>query len=261
MTEVFHLTNRSGQNLVGAVWHNAAAQGLVFLQHGLSGYRQQPFLLTLAKRLFDEGLTVVTFDAANSFGASDGELSQATLTRHHHDLVDIIGWSRGQSWCRESFFLVGHSLGGASVLLYALAHPHGVKGIAALSPVTGYRNWAYAYQKYRPADWALWQTQGYLEKLDSATGKRGVIGQAYCKDLESYDLIAQAPFLRVPVFVLGGDQDPTTPFECLQELFAQLPKSAVSRLVCRTGAPHTFKDEQDIQFQAAAVLDWLKGLI
>jgi len=262
MTLAFRLTNRSGQTLVGEVAVPAAPQGLVFIQHGLSGSRRQDYIIALRERLYEQGLTVCTFDAANAWGESDGDLHQATLTNHYHDLCDVIAWASQQSWYRVPFTLVAHSLGGASAILYTLNHPEHVRALAPLSTVTGYRHWVYAYEKNMPTEWAAWQRDGYLEKSNPAIGRNGRISRAFLDDLRQYDLITHAAELHVPVFMLVGNADSKTPPECQKEFFDQLPATVqnISQLHYIDGAPHTFVDAADIEQLCEALSQWLQNL-
>lgn len=259
MADEFKITNRSGQTLVGDVRIANIPKGLVFIQHGLSGFRKQPYLAALCDYLHQQSFTVCAFDAANSFGESDGALEQATLTRHHNDLVDVISWAKGQSWYQSPYYLVGHSLGGASVILYAARYPEEVAALAPLSTVTGGKNWIYAHETYVPADWGEWQRTGYREKVSKTSGKTGRISMAFVDDLRQYELLELAPKLTMPVFMMVGDKDTSTPVECQKPFFEGLSdkvKSA-SCLHIVEGAAHTFEREANIQTLCQKLIAWL----
>ena len=131
-----HFKNRKGQRIVALVDRSQKnQQGLVFVTHGLGGYKEQDHIKTFADAFKEEGFTVVRFDATNAFGESDGKYENATTTNYFEDLEDVISWSSTQDWYTEPFWLAGHSLGGLSIILFAEKFPDKVKAIAPISTV------------------------------------------------------------------------------------------------------------------------------
>jgi pimeloyl-ACP methyl ester carboxylesterase len=261
MPENFNLFNRNGLKIVGDLYEaGQPCHGLVFVQHGLGGYRKQSYITTLSEALQNNGYTVVAFDSTNSFGESDGKLENATLSNHARDLEDVISWSKDQDFYQEPFSLVGHSLGGASVFLYTLHHPDKVKTLAPLSMVTGYNAWEEVFKTYRENEWKEWQTQGYLEKSDQKIGKSGRISTDFLEDLKLYDLVAQAHLIKTPVFMAVGSKDPTTPVKTQESIFQklQLETQNVSAFHIINEAGHTFDKDQDIKILTEKLYLWLK---
>src|SRR3989338_7714424 len=137
--EKLFIHNRKGKKLAVIIGHSDQQRGLAFVMHGLSGFKEQEHIKTLADAFHDKGFSVVRFDTTNTFGESDGKYEDATVTNYYEDLEDIINWASGQGWYQEPFALAGHSLGGICVILYAEKYPEKVKGLAPISTVVSGR--------------------------------------------------------------------------------------------------------------------------
>ncbi len=129
------IKNRKGQKVSVAVEGEEQNGPLAFVMHGLGGFKDQPHIKAFAEAFLQNGFTVVRFDTTNTFGESDGNYEDATTTNYYEDLEDVILWASKQSWYQEPFWLVGHSLGGICVALYAEKHPENVAGLAPISTV------------------------------------------------------------------------------------------------------------------------------
>ena len=115
----FSLKNRHGKTIIGLLDIAPGQKGLAFVLHGVAGFKEQPHIRVMAESLHSHGYTVMTFDATNGFGESDGGLDTITATSNYEDLEDVIAWAGSQPWYQEPFVLTGHSLGSMCVTLYA----------------------------------------------------------------------------------------------------------------------------------------------
>jgi pimeloyl-ACP methyl ester carboxylesterase len=255
MSVTFSIENRYGKAVYGEHTASTCKRKVVFVQHGLGGQRRQPYLFAIKRKLEAIGYFVCTFDTTNSFGESDGNLNEALFSRHCEDLEDVIIWAEKQLWYKEPFYLVGHSLGAASVLRFAAIHPRKVLRTALLSLVTGYNEWVYAFQNYRPDDWCKWQEMGYLPKIDVATNRAGSIGKDF---LESLKQVGEGYNLSTPSLFISGTADKTTPEECIRRYHTSLSSNLrkQSPILLFSGAPHTFEKAEDIERQADFICDW-----
>jgi predicted alpha/beta-fold hydrolase len=110
--EKLFIKNSQNQKIAVIVEKVEKPKGLVFIMHGLGGFKEQPHIEIFAKVFKDNNYTVVRFDTTNSFGESDGDYANATVTNYYQDLEDVINWSKRQNFYQEPFILCGHSLGG-----------------------------------------------------------------------------------------------------------------------------------------------------
>ena len=172
----YDIRNRYNLNIVVEYRAVKSPSGLAFVQHGFSGFKEEPHIAAIAEVFRKHDISTVTFDASNAFGESAGKLEDARLGKHAQDLEDVIAWAKGQDWYAEPFFLAGHSLGGASVLSYATQFPDQVKGLAPLSTVVSGELLIEACKRHTPDDWSELKDRGYIMKQSSLrpekTGKR-----------------------------------------------------------------------------------------
>lgn len=257
MTKIF-VKNRKGQNICVAVEENAKQKGLVFIMHGLGGFKEQPHLQTIAEAFKENNYMVVLFDTTNSIGESEGKMEDATLTNYYEDLEDIVKWSKDQNWYQESFVLVGHSLGGFSVAYFAQNYPNKVKAIAPISTVVSGKlleespdfkeikdNW----EKNKIREWASSSQPGLIKKLK----------WSHVEDRRKYDLLPEVKKLIMPVLMMVGELDDTTPIVHQKILFDLLPTKRKEMHIIK-GAEHTFKKPEHLIEIGNIFYNWIKKI-
>lgn len=131
----------------------------------------------------------------------------------------------------DSFFLMGHSFGGAIVQEYARLYPEKLKAIVLAATGTGFK----LSQAYREL-----HEQGItMENLDASVVPKHlrqgyemlkhVSGPALHADLlaaGAFDSTAWISSVQVPALVIWGSDDLITPRELPQQLAAMLPNAA-----------------------------------
>ncbi|MDR3169934.1 MAG: alpha/beta fold hydrolase [Candidatus Peribacteria bacterium] len=117
------IKNRKNMHIYINLNKTTNAKGLVVIQHGLSGYKEEKHLKRIEDTFIKAGYTTVNFDATNSRGESDNDETGITFTGHYQDLEDVIQRAVTQKRYQEPFTLVGHSLGGMSVIYYTEHYP------------------------------------------------------------------------------------------------------------------------------------------
>ena len=83
------IKNRKGQGIVVLLEIAPDQKGLAFVMHGLGGYKEQPHVEVFAKAFLDNNYSVIRFDTTNTFGESDGNYEDATISNYYEDLVGI----------------------------------------------------------------------------------------------------------------------------------------------------------------------------
>lgn len=253
MYEKLKIKNRKGQRLVVLVEEQKPSKGLAFVMHGLSGNKEQPHIVAFAQAFKDEGLTVVRFDTTNTFGESDGKYEDATTTNYYEDLEGVIEWAITQSWYTEPFYLAGHSLGGISILLYAEKYPYRVKGLAPISTVVSGKLSAEAYGKEYVDSWRKtgWREQenvttpGFLQRLK----------WTHMVDRLKHDALLEENKLTMPVLLIVGDEDTSTPLKHQRLLFDALPGKKELHVI--KGAPHTFREKHHLEEIKRIFRSWI----
>ena len=254
MRQKLFIKNQRGEKIAVVVERSDKDRCLAFIAHGLGGFKEQLHIKAFNRALRAAGCTTVRWDARDSIGESEGKIEKATFNSYWEDLKEVIGWARKQPWFSQRFILVGHSLGSAAILLYAENHPDEVKLLAPTSAVVSGQLFVKDYQPKE--ELAGWQKKGFI--LKESTSKPGVIKKIswqMIESLQSYDALNKAEKLTMPVLLMVGDQDPTTPLSHQQILFKALP-SPNKELHVIKGAAHTFRHPSHLKKIQKIMQEW-----
>ena len=257
------IKNRKGQKISVLVEEVENQKGLVFIMHGLGGFKEQPHIQTFADVFKENSYTTVRFDAANTIGESEGNFENATATNHYEDLEDVIKWAKTQDWYQEPFCLAGHSLGGLCAALYAARHPNEVKALAPISTSISGKMFLEAFSEKEECDRTGWWTRKSTSKPDVVLKLNW---NNFVDDLLKYDLLEVAHKLTMPVLLVVGENDHGTPPEHQRQLLDRI--SGPKELHIIKGASHTFRKENDFRAynkenlkEIKKILDnWIKKL-
>lgn len=250
------IKNRKDQNIVVLIEEAQSPKGLAFVMHGLSGNKDQPHIATFADAFKEKGVTVVRFDTTNTFGESDGKYEDATITNYYEDLEDVIVWTKTQPWYIEPFCLVGHSLGGVCTILYTEKHPEEVKGLAPISTVVSGKLSA---ETRGPEEMKQWQETGWEEEKSSrAPGGVKRLPWSHMVDRLNYDVLREVDKLTMPVLLIVGSEDDSTPPEHQQLLYEKLPGKKEIHII--KNSTHTFVEKDDLDEIKQIFLDWINTL-
>ncbi len=253
MKELF-IKNRKLQRIAVVVEGAEKPGKLAFVMHGLGGTKEQAHIVTVAETFLQNGFTVVRFDTTNTFGESDGQYEDATTTNYFEDLEDVIVWASGEPWYHEPFFLAGHSLGGISTALYAEKYPEKVAGLAPLGTVV---SGALSKELYTADELQKWQETGFrITSRLSHPGTFKKLRWAHLGDRLKYDLLSEVKKLTMPVLLIVGEFDESTPPAHQQVLFDALPGPKELHII--KGASHTFRIPEHLNEIKRLLDNWIR---
>ena len=251
-----NVQNRYGLNIVVSVDTINHSRGLFFVAHGFGGSKEDDNILSLAKTFNNNRYSTIRFDATNSNGQSDGNLTYANPSGYRDDLFDIIIWAKTQEWYQEPFYLCGYSLGALSSAVYAEQHPEEIKGLVLISPlVAGQLHIMDVYER----DIEKWkQVWLQLNKLYSKNPNDISILRWFpiILDLMRFDLTQSAEQLTMPVLIVVGQEDLLAPPEHQQKL-KQTINGDVELVIIEYG-DHFFKSGGHLEDLIEKVGSWLK---
>lgn len=257
MQEKLFIKNRKGQRISVLIEKPENPKGLSFIMHGLGGFKEQPHIQTYAEAFLDSGYIAVRFDTTNTFGESDGNYEDATTTNYYEDLEDVIEWSKSQPWYQEPFCLAGHSLGGICTALYAEKYPEKVKSLAPTSTVISGKLSTETLAHRAIAE--KWERTGWRE--EQSDSKPGVVKRlkwSHIEDRLRYDLLPNVEKLTMPVLLIVGEYDDSTPPEHQQLLYEKLPGKKELHII--KGAKHTFRKASHLK-EIKQIFDrWIKSI-
>jgi alpha-beta hydrolase superfamily lysophospholipase len=251
MNKLF-IKNRDNKKICVVVDETKNSSGLVFIMHGLGGTKDQKHIESLAKTYKNNNFIVVRFDARNTFGESEGKFSDATITNYYKDLEDVISWSGKQKWYKEPFYLLGHSLGGICVILYAQKNPEKVK---ALNPISTVVSGKLSLESPKNKDWRKWKKSGWNTYIGSS-GNIKKLPWSHYEDRLKYDILKSSDKIIVPTLLIVGEKDENTPVVHVKKLYDKLKCKKEMHII--KGAPHTFKEEKHLS-EIKNIMDrWIK---
>lgn len=259
--EKFFIQNRKGQKLAVIIDETKGAKELVFVMHGLGGFKEQKHVETFANTFKKHNFTVVRFDTTNTLGESDGSYEDATVTNYFEDLEDVITWASVQKWYVEPFWLCGHSLGGISTALYAQKYPSKVKALAPISTVVSGQLSLDFLKETKPNELSEWTQSGW--RISPSLSKVGVVKKlkwnSHIADRMQYDLLKSAKKLIMPVLLIVGTEDDSTPLKHQEILYEKLPGDKELHVI--KNAPHTFKEKEHLDKIRVIFDKWISKVL
>ena len=251
------IRNRDGEQVCVVV--GPGQRGLAFVMHGLGGFKEQLHIRVLTEVLAAQGYTVISFDTTHTFGESDGDYADATVTNAYTDLEDVIAWAATQPWYQEPFLLTGQSMGGICTALYAEEHPEKVAALAPIAPlVSGQRS--YDYQtKHDPEKLKKWQETGWdIRPSYSKPGVMKYLKWSHMEDRMRYSLLPHAAKLTMPVLIVVGRDDTSCPVEDQQLLFDALPSQKQLEII--EGMGHNPRSDEHLEELRDIFEGWVSKL-
>lgn len=249
------IKNRDGNEICVVVEGSQSTDKLAFVMHGLGGTKEQPHIRALVEAFLEDGYTVVTWDAVHTFGESKGGLYEdATVTNYYTDLEDVITWAEGESWYIEPFILCGHSLGGISTALFAEKYPEKVKALAPISTVVS----GELSLDTKRDSLEQWKQDGIMVSKSHDGKREKRLKWSHMEDRLKYDLLEGVNNLTMPVLLVVGENDDTTPLKHQQILFDSLPGKKELHTI--KDALHSFYEPHEQQELKQLVKAWLKQL-
>lgn len=252
------IKNRANQKICVVV-EQSEKQKLAFVMHGLGGNKEQGHIRAMVEAFLETGHSVVTFDTTNTYGESDGQYEDATITNYYNDLEDVIEWASHQPWYKEPFVLCGHSLGGISTAFYAENYTAKVKALAPISTVVSGRLSLEAHSS-SPGLGNLdeWKQNGILVTKSYDGTKVKQLKWAHMEDRMKYDLLPNVSRLTMPVLLVVGDKDEPTPYAHQEILYKQIPGNKELHVI--HGALHSFYEPHEQAELKTLVKSWASNL-
>ncbi len=244
-TEDLTFTGSAGARLSGVLHRpDGAARGSVLLAHCFTCDKDLHTMTRLARGLADEGYAAFRFDFTG-LGASGGEFSETTVATNVGDLsrAALTLVQQGYGPCA----MVGHSLGGAAVLLAA----HRVKTATSIAVIAAPSDTDHVRHLFE-ADLDTIRADGCA--VVRIAGRPFPVRDEFLHDLATHRVLERVTELGRPLLVLHGPDDDVVPFEHAVRIFeaAAEPK----RLVSLSGADHLLSDRAVADEALAAIVSW-----
>jgi alpha-beta hydrolase superfamily lysophospholipase len=245
-TENVNFVNRSGYQISGLldVPSEGPARVYALFAHCFTcGKDLKPFA-NLNAALTERGIGVLRFDFAG-LGKSGGEFSDSNLSSNESDLIDAARFMETNFAAPR--ILIGHSMGGAAVLLAA---PH----IASVTAVVTIGAPADAMHLGEKLNRARTEAQRDGEARVAIGGQTFTLTREFFDDLERTSLDTVIGALDKALLVLHSPHDESVGIENAAAIFraAQHPKS----FVALNETDHLMLNERDARYAGAVIAAW-----
>jgi len=198
----------------------------------------------IARGLADRGIAVLRFDFTG-LGASEGDFANTDFSSNVDDLLRAADWLRREHAAPS--VLIGHSLGGAAVLVAAGRVPE-AKAVATIGAPSDPAHLAHLFVPAR----AEIEAAGEAE-VDIA-GRRFRIRKQFLDDIEGQRLAEAVAAMRRPLLLFHSPRDEVVGIENAGAIFraAKHPKSFVSL----DDADHLLSRREDAAYVADVLSAW-----
>ncbi len=247
MAEVQRITfpGSDGTELAGLLHVPEAPKGSILLAHCFTCSKDQRTTARLAKHLEEAGYAVLRFDFTG-LGESTGEFAVTSIATNVRDVVAAAGEliRRGYGPCG----MLGHSLGGAAMLL-AAPKVHTVRSIAVVgTPSTA------QHVRHLLGVEAQDQIREEGEAQITVGGRPFQLARTFLEDLDRVGEEPPVADLGRPLCIVHSVDDEVVGVEEGERLFAaaKQPKSFVPLI----GADHLLSERAKLDQAARALVDW-----
>lgn len=242
-----HFANDQGVRLTGMVELPAAEKPRHFaiFAHCFTCNKDLRSVRKIARALTQRGFGVLRFDFAG-LGDSAGDFSETNFSSNVEDLQAAYAYVEAHHQAPD--LLIGHSLGGASVLMAAGALP----GISAVATIGAPCEPDHVL-KLMAEDLASIKAQG--EATVTLAGRKFKIKKQFVEDLENHGMKGALEKLKGrPLLFMHSPQDDTVGIENARYLYthAHHPKSFISL----DGADHLLSKGNDAAYAGEVMAAW-----
>ncbi len=234
-----------GQMLAAALdLPNGTPHATVLFAHCFSCSKDIKAARVIARALCAEGFAVLRFDFTG-LGASEGDFANTNFSSNVDDLVSAADFLRDEF--EAPGIIIGHSLGGAAVIVAAARIPE-VKGVAVIGAPA-------------EADHVLAQISEAREEIEkngvatvNLAGRPFAIKKQFLDDLSNQNVLESVANLKKPLLVMHAPFDQTVSIDNATKIFvaAKHPKSFVSL----DTADHLLSDSRDAKYAARVLAAW-----
>jgi pimeloyl-ACP methyl ester carboxylesterase len=146
------------------------------------------------------------------------------------------------------------------VTLFSEQHPEIILGLAPFAPVVSGKLSAESHRTSEPEKFAQWEQTGWREDINPAHPEHiKRLPWSHMLDRLTYDTLPRASQLTMPVLLVVGEIDTSTPAYQVKLLFDVLPEKKEFHIVA--GAPHNFREPQHLKELQSIFQRWIEKLM
>jgi esterase/lipase len=246
------IKNRKGKR-ISTVIEGDGEKGIIFLIHGMGRNKEELCIKTIGESFKENGYVIIKFDTTNTFGESDGDFENTTITNYYEDLEDVINWASAQEWYQEPFLLAGHSIGGLCSMLFAKKFP---SKVASIFPISTTISSKLSLELYPQEMLDAWKEKGIFEWQDKDRIKR--LKWNFIEDGLKYDILKDIDSINAPIFMIVGENDPESPVKHQKILFDSITGKKELKII--DNAAHLFTEKVHLDKIKNLFDEWISKL-
>lgn len=238
--------NKEGQQLVGRLEMpiDQHPHNFVLFAHCFTCTKNLSAVKNISRALVSNGFGVLRFDFTG-LGESEGDFEDTTFSGNVADLVAASDFL-GNQYKAPALF-IGHSLGGAAVLLAARQVP----SVMAVATIGAPSNPHHVKHLLASSIEEI-KAQG-LARVQIG-GRDFTIKKQFLEDLEARSMAEISKGLRKPILILHSPQDTTVAIKNAEEIYlaSHHPKSFISL----DSADHLLSNPRDSEYAGSIIASW-----
>lgn len=198
----------------------------------------------ISRALTARGIAVLRFDFTG-LGESEGDFADTNFSSNVQDL--LYAADHLAEHYEAPKIIIGHSLGGAAVLMAAGQIPS-IKAVATVGAPADPPHVKHLFQN------SLEEIEATGEAVVSLSGRPFRIKKQFIDDLEETDLASRLKTLKKPLLILHSPQDETVDIRNAEKIYinAMHPKSYISL----DGADHLLSRKEDSLYVGSMIASW-----
>ena len=246
-----YFESHSGIRLAGIVDQpTTEPRAFALFAHCFTCSKDLKVIVRISRGLAKHGFGVLRFDFTG-LGDSHGEFSHSRFETNLDDIQSAADWLASEHHAPQ--LLIGHSLGGASMMASAGAIPS-AKALVTVAAPSCTKHLARFLGSSNPNI----EADGHGEV--TIGGRTHLIRRELLDSLDGFDLKAAIEKIRIPHMVMHSPVDETLVFRHAEEIFAWTggPKSFVTL----EGADHLLVNQpEDVGYVADLIAAWSSRII
>lgn len=226
-------------------------KGLVILCPGYLDTKDYDHLVRLSVDLSNAGYTAVRFDFTGTW-ESGGAISEYTISQQLQDVRSVLEYMLSEKKY-GNIILGGHSRGGFISILYAIEDSRISAVLGIMSPYT-------LMKTVSKEKVDQWKKDGFRTSLrdvpDKTKNKEFVVPYSNIEEVRRYNILTEVSKLKVPLFLIAGEQDVLVSPEDVQLIFENA--SEPKKIAIVKGIGHDYRhNSREIKEVNKTVLELL----
>ncbi|MEO0392891.1 MAG: alpha/beta fold hydrolase [Pseudomonadota bacterium] len=245
LSRKFEFDGAFGDRLAGLLeLPSGRRRGVAIFAHCFTCSKDSHAAARISRSLAEQGIAVLRFDFTG-LGSSSGDFSNTNFSSNVDDLLaaaEALSHDYG-----PPNMLIGHSLGGAAVLM-AASRMEGLRGVVTIGAPSDVDHVKYNFR----ADLPRIEADGVAEV--DLVGRKFTIRQQFLDDIKAQDVLSVVKELSVPVAFLHAPDDEIVEQQHAENLYqvASQPKS----IMALDGADHLLNKRAGSNLAADLIVGW-----